>query len=121
MTKYTDGGKKEWDRDLDLYLMAYRSSRQNSTQYTPFELVYGEKMRLPSELDLPMGGESNSNDLNDGTDGSADRVLIGRRGLPIDEEVSTACERRAELLVGTQTISIKNNLKQRIQSNTYKE
>ena len=39
--------------DLDLILLGYRSSMQSSSLYSPFELVYGVKARLPIELDLP--------------------------------------------------------------------
>ena len=34
--------------------MVYRSSIQSLSLYSPFEIVYGMKARLPIELDLPM-------------------------------------------------------------------
>ena len=36
-----------WDLDLGLTLMAYRSAVQSSTGFTPYLLLYGKKMRLP--------------------------------------------------------------------------
>ena len=54
LSKFSDGGKLNWEDDLDLILLGYRSSIQSSTLYSPFELVYGVKARLPIELDLPM-------------------------------------------------------------------
>ena len=52
--KFSDGGTLNWEDDWDLILLGYRSSIQSSTLYSPFELVYGVKARLPIELDLPM-------------------------------------------------------------------
>lgn len=54
LSKFSDGGKLNWEDDLDLILLGYRSSIQSSTLYSPFELVYGVKARLPIESDLPM-------------------------------------------------------------------
>ena len=54
LSKFSDGGKLNWEDDLDLILLGYRSSIQSSTLYSPFELFYGVKARLPIELDLPM-------------------------------------------------------------------
>ena len=53
LSKYSDGGKLNWEDDLDLFLLGYRSSMRTSSLYSPFELVYGVKARLPIELDLP--------------------------------------------------------------------
>ena len=39
---------------MDLILLGYRSSMQSSSLYSPFELVYGVKARLPIELE-PLG------------------------------------------------------------------
>ena len=54
LSKFSDGGKLNWEDDLDLILMGYRSSIQSLSIYSPFEIVYGMKARLPIELDLPM-------------------------------------------------------------------
>ena len=43
LSKFSDGGKLNWEDDLDLILLGYRSSIQSSTLYSPFELVYGVK------------------------------------------------------------------------------
>ena len=43
LSKFSDGGKLNWEDDLDLILLDYRSSTQSSTLYSPFELVYGVK------------------------------------------------------------------------------
>ena len=54
LSKFSDGEKLNWEDDLDLILLGYRSSIQSSSLYSPFELVYGMKARLPIELDLPV-------------------------------------------------------------------
>ena len=51
--KYSEGGKLNWEDDLDLFWLGYRSSIQSSSLYSSSELVYGVKARLPIELDLP--------------------------------------------------------------------
>ena len=45
--------KENWDLQLGLTLMAYRSSVQSSTGFTPFSLVFGREMRVP--LDIMFG------------------------------------------------------------------
>jgi hypothetical protein len=41
---------KQWDRYLPAVLYAYRSVPQESTGFTPFELLYGRKIKGPMEL-----------------------------------------------------------------------
>ena len=40
----------EWDCYLPSVVFAYNTSRQSSTGYTPFELMYGRKAVLPLEI-----------------------------------------------------------------------
>ena len=39
-----------WDLELGLTLMAYRSTVQSSTGFTPYFLLYGKEMRLPLDI-----------------------------------------------------------------------
>ncbi len=41
---------KQWDRYLPAVLFAYRSTEQESTGFSPFELMFGRKVRGPMEL-----------------------------------------------------------------------
>ena len=41
---------KEWDRYLPAVLFAYRSSIQESVGFSPFELLFGRKVRGPMEI-----------------------------------------------------------------------
>jgi hypothetical protein len=40
-----------WDDLLDPILFAYRTNKQASTKLTPFELMYGVKAKLPTDLE----------------------------------------------------------------------
>ena len=40
---------EQWDQLLPFILFAYRSAKQETTGYSPFELMYGHKMRTPLE------------------------------------------------------------------------
>src|SRR6266498_3501522 len=42
----------DWDKFVKLTLMAYNTSRQNSTKMTPYFLMYGRTARLPLEEEL---------------------------------------------------------------------
>ena len=41
---------KQWDRYIPAVLYAYRSSVQDSTGYSPFELVFGRKVKGPMDI-----------------------------------------------------------------------
>ena len=41
---------KQWDRYLPAVLFAYRSTKQESTHYSPFELIFGRTIRGPMEI-----------------------------------------------------------------------
>lgn len=44
--------EKEWDEYLDAVLLAYRTSKHETTGFTPFQLIYGRRARLPVELKI---------------------------------------------------------------------
>jgi len=50
--KYIEENEKTWDLYLDGILFSYRTAVHDSTHYTPFEVMYGRKARLPIELDI---------------------------------------------------------------------
>ena len=73
-----------WENDLDLILLGYRSSTQSSSLYSPFELLYGVKARLPIELDLPPHKCQNDKD-----DNSMEKLMVSSKLL--SEKCSDAC------------------------------
>ncbi len=50
LVKFINEEKQDWDLYLDAILFSYRISKQESTQTTPFNLVYGRQARLPLEF-----------------------------------------------------------------------
>lgn len=50
-----------WDQNLGPCMIAYRSSEDTSTWYTPFTLMFGREMRLP--LDVMVGVSEATPDL----------------------------------------------------------
>lgn len=50
LLKFVDKEQEDWDLYLDSILFSYRVSRQDSTKYSPFFLVYGRQARLPVEF-----------------------------------------------------------------------
>ena len=52
-----------WDEELPLLMLAYRSSVQESTRFTPYRLMFGREVRLPVELmfgGTPAPGETHT-------------------------------------------------------------
>ena len=49
LAKTVEKGGKDWDQHLPFVLFAYRASQQQSTQESPFFLLYGRDPRLPNE------------------------------------------------------------------------
>ena len=50
LLKMIDENQNEWNKYLDSVLFAYRTSKQASTRFSPFFLLYGREPRLPIEL-----------------------------------------------------------------------
>ena len=50
LQKLVNTHQDDWDNLLDSILLAYRSSRHNSTKCSPFLLMYGREARLPIDL-----------------------------------------------------------------------
>ena len=67
---------------LDSILFSYRVSRQDSTRYSPFFLVYGRQARLPVEFNInDVGGEdSEDSDVEDGAQDVEDEDSDGEDG-----------------------------------------
>ena len=51
LIKFTGTQKETWDEHLDFCVFAYNTSRQESTQCSPFEVMFGRLARLPIEID----------------------------------------------------------------------
>lgn len=54
IAKCCDTKKRDWDDHLPYLLYAYRTMMQESTQESPFYLLYGRDARIPTETGLSM-------------------------------------------------------------------
>jgi hypothetical protein len=52
LSNYTKENQTDWDEFIQVALFAYRSSLQETTLKTPFELLYNRQPRLPNDLEL---------------------------------------------------------------------
>ena len=50
LLKHIEENQSEWDLYLDSVLFAYRVSKQSSTKYAPFYLMYGRQAKLPLQF-----------------------------------------------------------------------
>jgi len=50
LTKFISENQKNWDQWIFMFLLAYRSSKHESTGVTPAELYLGRDLRLPLDL-----------------------------------------------------------------------
>ena len=65
ISKSIEGTAVEWDKQLPMLLFAYRSTVQDSTQESPFYLLYGRDPRLPTASDLALPRPAYTVDLDD--------------------------------------------------------
>ena len=52
LSKAAMGHKEMWDEFIDSAVFAYNTSTHESTAYSPFEVIFGRKARLPVGADL---------------------------------------------------------------------
>jgi len=50
--KVVNEKQNDWDEHLKPVAFSYRTGLQNSRRFSPFEMMYGAKSRLPLELDV---------------------------------------------------------------------
>jgi len=50
LAKFISENQKDWDRWIPMFLLAYRSSKHESTGIIPAELYLGRELRLPLDL-----------------------------------------------------------------------
>ena len=50
LAKYIDSNQRNWDKYLQLVMLAYRSSVHDSTGFSPAFLTFGREIELPCDL-----------------------------------------------------------------------
>jgi len=53
-----DEDQKNWDVKIETVLMGYRASRQASTKYSPYFLLFQKEMRLPIDNEIMQNEDS---------------------------------------------------------------
>lgn len=59
LVKFIGRNKSTWSKYLDTCVFAYNTSQQDSTKFTPFQLMFGRKATLPIDINI----QKNSKDL----------------------------------------------------------
>lgn len=62
LSMYVENRRELWDEYLSLATFAYNTSRQESTKYTPYFLVYGRQAKLPVEQAIVGGDRAHPSD-----------------------------------------------------------
>ena len=74
LAKTVQAGGADWDERLPYVLFAYRASLQESTQESPFYLLYGRDPQLPTDEMLRLPKECYQLDLGDYTEEITSRM-----------------------------------------------
>jgi hypothetical protein len=83
LMKVVNADADDWDDHVDPILFGYRINAQSSTKFSPFELMYGQKARIPVDLE----GETDVGVEDCPPDGIEQRVVdIAERCVRVREE-----------------------------------
>ena len=58
LQKLVNESQDDWDQLIDYVLFAYRTSKQDSSKFTPFFLMYGREATLPVDLNCEQPSHS---------------------------------------------------------------
>ena len=50
LRKIVDKDQRNWDKCIQMFLLAYRSAKHETTGYTPAKIIFGSDLRLPADL-----------------------------------------------------------------------
>jgi len=74
LAKLVAVNQTDWDEKLQLVTFAMNCARNESTGYSPFELMYGRLPRMPVDLVLDLPGENYPTDLDQYAEEFAERL-----------------------------------------------
>ena len=73
LVKYVEQKKNEWEKFLDTCVFAYNTSKHDSSEYSPFELMFFRKAVLPIDINTEANDvETILKDFNEAQDMSDD-------------------------------------------------
>ncbi|XP_049308039.1 uncharacterized protein LOC125777350 [Bactrocera dorsalis] len=52
LRKIVDKDQRNWDKCIQMFLLAYRSAKHETTGYTPAKIIFGSDLRLPADLKI---------------------------------------------------------------------
>ena len=77
---YISQNQRDWPDFIPVALFAYRVSVQETTLLSPFEVVYGRKPRLPSNLELARNADESLVDFKKNWEYAYERIgKVGRK------------------------------------------
>ena len=96
LAKYVEDQPDKWDQYIPGILFAYNTSVHDSTHYTPFEVMFGRKARLPVHLDThPLEDEVDMEDV----EGTLDVMAAIRKEIDdiVEKNIRVAQARQKRL------------------------
>ena len=60
LVKVINENQNDWDLHIDPILFAYRTSKNDTTKFSPFYLMFSRQPKLPIELEIPINGSQQS-------------------------------------------------------------
>ena len=97
LRKYVQENKDNWDTYLDTCTFAYNTSRHESSLYTPFEIMFGRKARLPIDIDVEAPSASEVLECTAGEYQDSVEILTMKRRKVLEEvklNIATAQEKQ---------------------------
>ena len=85
LVKFVNDNQDDWDAHIKSILFAYRTSKNDSTKFTPFELMFGRASVLPIEMEI-RSKPSSTNSLSD---------IDGEAPSPFNEKVRVMMKAQA--------------------------
>ena len=85
LVKFVNDNQDDWDAHIKSILFAYRTSKNDSTKFTPFELMFGRASVLPIEMEI-RSKPSSTNSFSD---------IDGEAPSPFNEKVRVMMKAQA--------------------------
>ena len=98
LSKYVSDHPDDWDEWLNPLVGAYRTAVHASTGFSPFELLYGRKARMPVDLLLPIPSTHPNHDASSPYDSHYDDLqqVMRESRERVEEEAAAAKDRQVK-------------------------
>ena len=81
--KLANDDHDNWDDQIDMILMGYRASRQASTKFSPYYMLFQTQMRLPMDAEM---AQSDDEELEENIEERIQALLQARKEVFTDAE-----------------------------------